>query len=371
MKNSFSFIKDGLYYRFLRQRSLLQPTKRLLVFILITWLPLLLLLMMQGKEQALLLAIIPNIRFFVAAPLLIFSEGFADRILINVAQEFLHTGVIREEDHHKFENAIKKNSLLHNSNLPEIFILMVAYIVSFASLKTYSLHLGSEWLPSQPIIIWYFMVSKPLFIFLTVRWMWITVLWNKFLWHMSCLDLDLNPTHPDRAAGLRFVSNAQFAFVGVVFSFSATVSASELKALSIHKTFLEAINNSIFVVLIIAFLWLIAPMFLFTRQLISVQYRGQLEYGALGQEYVVQFAKKWLDIKNSPERENLLGNPDISVLADIQSSFSIIDKMRIVPMDIRTMAILIGLSILPLASVGLSKALPKELFKRTIEILLG
>jgi len=368
VKNSFSFIRDGLYYRLLHRISLLKPIKRFIAFILITWLPL---LIMQGKYQVFLEDIIPNIRFFVVVPLLIFSEGFADRLLVSVAQEFLHTGVIREEDHHKVENAAKKISRLHNSNLPEIFILIIAYVISFASLKTYSLNLGREWLSNQPVIIWYFMVSKPLFIFLIVRWMWITVLWNKFLWHMSCLDLDLNPTHPDRSAGLGFVSNAQFAFVGVVFSFSTAVSASELKVLSIHKTFLEAIQNSIFVVLIIAFLWLIAPMFLFTRRLTLVKYKGQLEYGALGQEYVAQFAKKWLDIKNSPERENFLGHPDLDGLADLQSVLDTVDKMRVVPMDLRTMAILMGLSTLPLAIVGLNKALPEDLFKRTIEILLG
>ncbi len=37
------------------------------------------------------------------------------------------------------------------------------------------------------------------------------IIWARFLWQVSRIDLDLIPTHPDRSAGLGFLGGSAFA----------------------------------------------------------------------------------------------------------------------------------------------------------------
>ena len=65
----------------------------------------------------------------------------------------------------------------------------------------------------SPAGYWYVFVSRPLFQFILIRWYFRLFIWARFLWQSSRLELNLIPTHPDRAAGLGFlgVSSAVFA----------------------------------------------------------------------------------------------------------------------------------------------------------------
>ena len=63
-----------------------------------------------------------------------------------------------------------------------------------------------------------------MFQFLLWRWLWRLFIWYGFLWRMSQLDLQLIPTHPDRAAGLGFVGDAQRFFWIIVCALSAATA---------------------------------------------------------------------------------------------------------------------------------------------------
>ena len=52
---------------------------------------------------------------------------------------------------------------------------------------------------------WIAFVSIPLFQFLLLRWYLRLFIWSRFLWQASRLNLDLIPTHPDRAGGIAFL----------------------------------------------------------------------------------------------------------------------------------------------------------------------
>jgi hypothetical protein len=56
----------------------------------------------------------------------------------------------------------------------------------------------------SPAGYWYIFVSRPLFQFILIRWYFRLFIWARFLWQSSQLDLNLIPTHPDRATGLGF-----------------------------------------------------------------------------------------------------------------------------------------------------------------------
>jgi len=59
-------------------------------------------------------------------------------------------------------------------------------------------------------------VSAPLLRFFLYRWAFRYFIWTALLWKLSRTPLHLIPTHPDRAAGLGFLSITQTRF-GVLF----------------------------------------------------------------------------------------------------------------------------------------------------------
>src|SRR5207249_1040218 len=72
---------------------------------------------------------------------------------------------------------------------------------------------------------WFGLVSAPIFRLLLLRWLWRMALWAWLLWRISRLNLVLIPTHPDAAAGLGFLSEAQLGFGSIAFAGSAVIAA--------------------------------------------------------------------------------------------------------------------------------------------------
>ena len=66
---------------------------------------------------------------------------------------------------------------------------------------------------------WFTWVSNPLLQFLLLRWCFRLVIWARFLWQVSRIDLDLIPTHPDRNAGLGFLGGSAYAYSPLLASY--------------------------------------------------------------------------------------------------------------------------------------------------------
>jgi hypothetical protein len=71
---------------------------------------------------------------------------------------------------------------------------------------------------------WFGLISVPVYRFLLLRWVWRMFLWASFLWRVSKLNLVLIPTHPDMAAGLGFLSEAQLRFGSIAFACGVVVA---------------------------------------------------------------------------------------------------------------------------------------------------
>ena len=70
----------------------------------------------------------------------------------------------------------------------------------------------------SPAGYWYIFVSRPLFQFILIRWYFRLFIWARFLWQSSRLELNLIPTHPDRAAGLGFLGMSSAAFAPLLMA---------------------------------------------------------------------------------------------------------------------------------------------------------
>jgi hypothetical protein len=209
---------------------------------------------------------------------------------------------------------------------------------------------------------WNWVVCKPLFQFLLLRWLWQLALWCFFLWRLSRLELHLVPAHPDRAGGLGYLEVVHTEFVPLVLAISAVQSASLAQDIALGGMAVDAIYPSGAFVLVVDAVLFLGPLFIFSRDLWRCKVRGMSDYSALAERYVNEFDRKWLGAETAP-RGRLLGTADIQSLADLSNTVDIVRDMRLVPISQGMLIYLASAALLPL--------LPLVLFKYPLADLLA
>ena len=170
---------------------------------------------------------------------------------------------------------------------------------------------------------------------LLLGWLWRLGLWTRFLWKVSRLDLLLIPSHPDGAAGLKFLGMSLEALVLPAFAISCVI-AGPLANRVVHggaqiMTFRAPVLA--FAVLLLALL--AGPLLLFTGRLVSAMHRGMLDYGAMARGLGEQLESRWL---GKPVEQKALDAPDFSATTDLYSIVSNVYTMNIMPLSLRNLA---------------------------------
>jgi len=380
----FHLTEGGPLFRIQRRVGLIKENephvkRRALLAAILTWVPLLILSQLQGLAygHAVPISFLEDFsaytRFLLAIPLLLMAENIIGPRLSETAAHFIKSGIVLEKDYQKFDDIVERGLHARDSILAEIILVVIAYILTIVAFRSTPAHI-STWYRTVSDSgdsltwagIWLIAVCTPLFQFLTLRWLWRLFLWFQFLNRVRKLDLQLFPPHPDLAAGLGFVGEGQRFFGILLFAFSigsAGVVAREIVYGKIPLTyFVPAIATYVVAALII----IVGPLVVFTGVLLKTKRIGLHQYGTLATTYTGLFHKRWIWHQN-PEHEALLGTGDIQSLADLGNSYSYVQKMTPLPVDIRTVLHLIVASLLPLAPLLLTvmplKSVVKLIFK--------
>ena len=134
----FSVVSGGLLYRFWRRTHLSGDAlelarRRVLVTVLITWLPLLLLSIAEGNAWGgsgavtFLQDVETQLRLLIAAPLLILAEVRVHRVLPQIVGQFVERGLIPDAARPQFDAAIASAMRLRNSVVPELLLIVFVY----------------------------------------------------------------------------------------------------------------------------------------------------------------------------------------------------------------------------------------------------
>jgi hypothetical protein len=385
----FSLVYGGPLNRVLIRTRLIKPdspqiVKRVVFAVVITWVPLLILSVIQGLAYGsqvrvpFLYDIAAHVRFLLALPLLIIAEGVIDPRTKAIGMQFINSNIIHEEEVPEFKSAVKEVIRMRNSALAEFTLL--GAVIFFAVTGSLKLELTSNISTWQVLMSesgegyslagwWNHYVSKLILQFMILRWLWRFIVWSRFLWNMSRLNLRLIPTHPDMAGGIGFLGGGQEKFGLIAFAFSAVLSAVLADQILFEGVQLKSFQTTItgYVVLILAFF--LSPLFVFSPTLFKVKRKGLLEYGALATGYTQSFDKKWVR-GNAPEDEALLGSSDIQSLADLGNSFEIIRKMRLVPFGLMTIRSLAVATVIPFLPLLLTVIPAEEIVMKIIRFLL-
>jgi hypothetical protein len=323
--------------------------RRSVAFIAITWLPLLVLTALDGghapgpnPRSAFLLDFATYARFFLAVPLIFAAERVVGPRMRAAGLRFIHAGIIRQESHSGFAAAAARVQRRREAYLPEVAFLIIAMfgawfvsIERLTGLDTMTWH--AIWVNGEfylsPAGWWYNFVAIPLTQFFVFRWIWRLVIWTLFLWDVTRLRLNLLATHTDMAAGLGFLGIAHVSMA--IFPFAVGCILSAELAFRVRYEGLDLAKLQSMAPLLIAYLVFVefvtfGPLLLFIPPLVRARLEGLRSYGTLVQQHNQLFHDKWIE-RNRPADELPLGNPDMSSLVDLGSSFTVIRQMNIVP----------------------------------------
>ena len=319
--------------------------RRALVAALITWFPLLLLAAMQGRAfgHSVPVPFVRDfstyMRFLLAVPLLILAENTLGPRIGSAAAHFVSSRLVIEKDYGRFDQFVGAALQSRDSVLAEVVCAALAYCLSIVAFRMTAVHVDT-WYASRigdsMTLTWagWWLIGfcTPLFQFLVLRWLWRLFLWFQFLARARRLDLQLFPTHPDEACGLGFIGEAQRFFGILLFAFSAASAGVLANDIVYDKVplqnFVPAFASYVVAILIV----FAGPLVVFSGVLRRVKRHGLHQYGALATTYTSSFHKKWIEGEN-PDQEVLLGTGDIQSLADLGNSFSIVEKMKPLPID--------------------------------------
>ena len=349
--------------------------RRAMVAALVTWVPLLILAAMQGLAFGhdvpvpFLRDFSGYSRFLLAVPLLLLAENVLGPRIAEAAAHFVTSGVIKEKDFQRFDALVDRGLRLRDSVTAEVILAALAYVLSWVAFKEIPNHVATWFRGSADTggtLTWagYWLVAfcMPLYQFLVLRWLWRLFLWFQFLSRVCKLDMQLYPTHPDEAAGLGFVGEAQRFFGMILFAFSLGSTGVLAREIVYDHVPLVSYAPTIATYVVFALLIVVGPLMVFTGVLLRTKRVGLHQYGRLATSYTGAFHQKWIEHK-TPEPEPLLGSADIQSLADLGNSYGYVEKMKPLPVDPRTLLHLVLTSLLPLTPLLLTVMPLKDILK--------
>lgn len=337
--------------------------RRIVALVLVTWVPMCLFAILQGRalgatpRESFLLDFAVYARFFVGLPILVASDVLVGSRLRAAGLQFVREDFIRREDIPAFEQAVTRLARLRES------VVATIVIVGLAALGAWTLTVEavggvatSGWrsvmLPEGHALryslaaLWNNLVAVPVVLFLLYRWLWRILIWTTFLLDVAQLDLQLVPTHADKAGGLAFLEVAHASFAGLAFAMGAVISAGVAFRVVYEGASVASFGSLLVVLVVITVFLFLGPLLVFCPALARSRRAALASYGALVGRYNRAFQGKWIG-EPDPKDDRLLGSSDIQSLADMGNSFRFVREMGIAPFGRRAVVELTFAATLP------------------------
>lgn len=364
----FSLVVGGPFYALLQRLRLTGPdalpTRRAaLVLTGIAWLPPVVLAVAQGLVDpgydGFGVFSDPTIytRYLIAVWMMIATERYADGRILLLIRQFRDTRLVPDAAMPALLRALARADRLSASAVAELLLVVAA--VGWSTLaEDYVVELsGASWegrlVAGRVVLSWAGeatrLLSNPLFIFLVLRWLWRFVVWTGLLLRISRLRLQLTPLHPDRSAGLGFLTVYPAIFSGFVFALSCVIASSFIKELGLARHDPQDVWYALASWLALTLVLFLGPLLVFARPIYEARERALLEYGRLASQHHLAFHRKWIEAGRSGEE--LLASEDASAASDLNAALAAIGSLRVLPVDRTTLLQLIVAASIPLIAV--------------------
>lgn len=351
-------------------------------FALVSWLPMVILAGVQGlaldggPERSMLLDFPSHARFLLAVPLFIVGEDAADKRFLITADYLLGSGIVADSERRRYAGIISDARRLRDSRMAALFLLLLAYgvsaIVTFYNLKFHPFTWRAAGTAGAGTLswaaLWEVTISLPLFQFLFYSSLWTWFVWVIYLWRLSRLNLRLAPTHQDGAGGLNILGDSSYVIAIFVFAIGSVVGSVWAGQIVFDGASVRDFDKSFIVYLLLAILFSFGPLLVFSGKLNRLRLSGLRDYGALASRLAHLFDDKWIK-SAGPEGQSILGHHDIGSLCDMNNSYKAVSRMKLVPMDLRSIVIIAVAALLPMTPLILMEFPLKKVLKTLVGIV--
>lgn len=298
-------------------------------------------------------------RYLIAVWMMVATERYADGRILLLIRHFRDARLLDDAVMPTFLRALARADRLSASPLAEGLILAGALLWSTLVEDYIVEQAGHSWegtlVGNIVVLSWAGQaarfLSNPLFLFLLLRWLWRFVVWTDLLRRISRLPLRLMPLHPDRSAGLGFLTIYPTIFTGFIFALSCVIASSFLKELHLAHHDSQNVWYALGAWLAFSQLLLLGPLLVFARPIYAARERALIEYGRLASEHHLAFHRKWIEERRSGEE--LIGSPDASAASDLNATLVAVRQVRVLPVDRATVVQLVVAAAIPLCAVVL------------------
>jgi hypothetical protein len=387
MTDEFSLLAGGPLFRLWRRSRLADDSlhllhRRIVVLVVVAWLPLLVLSVIDGRAWSsagldFFHDAEIHLRLLVAMPLLVFAEQFVHVRMRPMVSHFLGRGLVADRDRGAFDEALASAARLRDSGVAEALLLVLVYTVgvwvvwsghAVSDAGAWYGEVGTGTLKPTTAGWWLSLVSLPLFQFILLRWYYRLMVWARLLWQVSRLDLRYVPNHPDQCGGIGFLAASSYAFTPLLFAQGVLLSGLMANRILHAGARLPDFKLELIGLVGVMLLAILGPLLSFCPGLSATKRAAMEAYGQLFNRYSREFEAKWLHGR-APEGEALLGTADIQSLADLGNSYGLIRDMRWVPFSHRAVIRLAITTLLPASPLLLTVLPLEELLGRLLAVV--
>jgi hypothetical protein len=352
-----------------------------LLAVLVGWMPLLLLTALHGdlirsdNSNAFLPDFGVHARFLLATPLLILAEALCVPRLSAVAQQFIEGGLVVDADRPRYDVAATSSERLMRSRTVQIIVIVLAYALVLVSARATPPNAVPGWhgqlnpFAPTPAGWWGLLISLPLLLSLLLGWVWRICVWTRFLWLMNRLPLQLDPSHPDHAGGLRFVGLSLEGFLPLAFVVGVIAAGPVANQVVHHHLDPLQFKSVAFGAAGIVVFVCAGPLLVFLRRLIEAHHQGMLEYSSLAMRMGDRFRSRWMRPRQRLDQATI----DMADFTGTNASYSIAANafsIQILPVELRSVGLLIVTTFLPFVPVWLLAVSFGAVIKRLGDFML-
>lgn len=379
-ESAFSLVIGGPFHALMRRLGLTGPDRLptwrgALIVALATWVPPALLVVVQAfvsgdhADLSFVRDWMAHTRYLIAVPVMVATERYSDGRLLVLAHHFRSANLLTEGNLAGFRSVLQAADRRSASWLAEAAILVFALVAAGASIDLTVDLSGRSWEGREAaggvVLSWAGWAARlwstPLYLFLVLRWLWRFGVWTVLLYRIARMPLQLTPLHPDRSAGLGFLTIYPSIFFGFVFAQGCVVASAMVRDIGIEHHSGEIVWVAIGVWLGLCLILVLGPLVVFARPLYELRERALIEYGRLASHHHLAFHRKW--IAEGRDGAELLGSPEPSSGADLNATIEALKDLRLIPVDSQSVIALVIAAGLPMIAVVLTQIPVDDILK--------
>jgi hypothetical protein len=316
-----------------------------------------------------------HVRFLVAVPLFFVAEATTDAAVRRIVPQFVTSGLVDASRRPAFDAILRDAAKLRRSWLG--IAVVGAAVVALLALGAPAAERSHELVWARPEgaratfpVLWFDFVSRPIFLFVLVTWIWRFFVLARSFARIARLDLLLVPTHPDRAGGLGFLESLPAGLAPLFFAIAAVVASRWAHDALYHGHDVNALRIPAAVLVGACVAIGLFPLFAFAPRLAALRRRSLLEYGALLTGYGRAFERRWIRREADGPDAPLLAAPEIGPVADTVALYEAVSRTRPVPLSRRSVVPIVLAAALPLLPVVATQIPLREVLVKVIAPLL-